>query len=100
MFLYTVPGPVSTLSADPGVVHIDLSWNPPLEPNGVIVNYEVGFSNGTGVLNYINTIDTRYTLTNVPPNTKVAFIVRAYTSIGPGNSLFYTVSTTDIRECI
>ena len=95
---HTVPGPVSGLSADPGVVHVNLSWNPPMEPNGVIVNYEVGFSNGTGVLNYINTVDTRYTLTNVPPNSIVAFSVKPYTIIGPGKALFNTVSTIDIRE--
>ena len=99
MFLYTAPGPVSGLSADPGVVHVNITWNPPIEPNGVIVNYEVGFTFGTGVLKYINTVDTHYTLTNVPPDTEVTLTVRAYTSIGPGNSLFSAVSTTDIREC-
>ena len=89
---------MSDLSADPGVVHINISWDPPMEPNGVIINYEVGFIIGTGVLNYINTVDTHYTLTNVPPDTDATFTVRAYTSIGPGNSLFSAVSTTDIRE--
>ena len=89
---------MSGLSADPGVVNINITWDPPTEPNGVIVNYEVGFTVGTGVLNYINTVDTHYTLTNVSPNTEVALTVRAYTSIGPGNSVFSAVSTTAIRE--
>ena len=89
---------MSGLSADPGVVHINISWDPPTEPNGVIVNYEVGFTVGTGILNYINTVDTHYTLTNVSPDTEVALTVRAYTSIGPGNSVFSAVSTTAIRE--
>ena len=97
--IHTVPGPVSNLSADPGVVHINFTWNPPIEPNGVIVNYEVGFTIGTGVLKYINTVDTHYTITSVPPSTDATFTVRAYTSIGPGNSLFSAVSTTDICEC-
>ena len=89
---------MSGLSADPGVVHINITWDPPTEPNGVIVNYEVGFTVGTGVLNYINTVDTHYTLTHVSPDTEVALTVRAYTSIGPGNSVFSAVSTTAIRE--
>ena len=89
---------MSGLSADPGVVHVNISWEPPTEPNGVIVNYEVGFTIGTGVLNYINTVDTHYTLTDVPPNTEVALSVRAYTSIGPGKQLYSAVSSTDIRE--
>ena len=90
---------MSGLSADPGVVHVNISWDPPTEPNGVIVNYEVGFTIGTGVLNYINTVDTHYTLSNVSPSTEVTFTVRAYTSIGPGNALFSAVSTPDIRKC-
>ena len=46
--IHTVPGPVSNLLADPGVVHINFTWNPPIEPNGIIVNYEVSFTIDTG----------------------------------------------------
>ena len=58
-------------------------YSTPLEPNGVIVAYELR-SNGSGSLNYINTTDTHHTLRDLPPNTVVAISVRAYTIIGPG----------------
>ena len=69
-----------------------------MEPNGVIVNYEVGFTISTGVLNYINTSATQHTLRYLPPNTMIAFSVRAYTIIGPGKAVLEKTSTTDIRE--
>ena len=35
-----VPGPVSDLSATPGVVQLTISWTGPSEPNGVITMYQ------------------------------------------------------------
>ena len=69
-----------------------------MEPNGVIVNYEVGFTISTGVLNYTNTSATQHTLRYLPPITMVAFSVRAYTIIGPGETIFGNASTKDVRE--
>ena len=89
---------MSGVSATPGVVHVDISWNPPMEPNGVIVNYEVGFTISTGVMNYINTSATQHTLRYLPPNTMITFSVRAYTIIGPGATTVGNTSTADICE--
>ena len=89
---------MSGVSAIPGVVHVDISWDPPMEPNGVIVNYEVGFTISTGVLNYINTSATQRTLRYLSPNTMITFSVRAYTIIGPGENVLGNISTEDIRE--
>ena len=98
MFLYTVPGPVSGVSATPGVVQVNISWNPPLQPNGAIINYEVGFTIGTGAFSYNNTLATHFVLEQLPPKTVVAFSIRAQTIIGPGGPFLTTSSTTDIRE--
>ena len=93
-----VPGPVSDLSATPGVVQLTISWTAPSEPNGVITMYQVTH-NSTGVLNYTNTSATQLTLRDLPPNTAVEYSVRAYTIIGPGEPVSEIESTTDIREC-
>ena len=97
MFL-SVPGPVSDLTAIPGVVHVDISWSPTLEPNGVISNYEVCYS---AVMNCINTsLATQHKLEDLPPNTVVTLSVRAYTIIGPGEAVSRNVSTTHVRKLI
>ena len=82
----TVPGPVSGLSATPGVTQLTISWTAPSEPNGVITMYQVTY-NSTGVLNYTNTSATQLTLRDLPPNTAVEYSVRAYTIIGPGDAV-------------
>ena len=94
----SVPGPVSDLTAIPGVVHIDISWSPTLEPNGVINNYEVCLRIHSSVMNCTNTSDTQYTLEYIPPNTVVTFSVRAYTVIGPGEAVSRNASTTHVRK--
>ena len=95
----TVPGPVSGLSATPGVVQLTISWSAPSEPNGVITMYQVTH-NSTGVLNYTNTSATQLTLRDLPPNTAVEYSVTAYTIIGPGDAVSSIALTTDIRKCI
>ena len=90
---------MSGLSVTPGVVQLTISWNPPSEPNGIITMYQISY-NVSGVLNYANTSATQHTLRDLPPNTVVTFSVRAYTIIGPGETVSNSTSTTDIRECI
>ena len=94
-----VPGSVSNLSVVPGVVEVNISWNPPSERNGIIVNYEVGFS-FNAVLNDTNTSDTQYTLRDLPPSSLITIFVRAYTVIGPGSIRVATTNTMDVRKCI
>ena len=84
-----VPGPVSDLSATPGLVQLTISWTAPSEHNGVITMYQVTF----------NTSATQLTLRDLPPNTAVEYSVRAYTIIGPGKPVSNITSTTDICEC-
>ena len=89
---------MSGVSATPGVVQVNISWNPPLQPNGAILNYEVGFAIGTAAFSYNDTLATHFVLEQLPPKTVVAFSIRAQTIIGPGGPFLTTSSTTDIRE--
>ena len=95
----TVPGPVSDLSATPGVVQLTISWTAPSEPNGVITMYQVTH-NSTGVLNYTNTSATQLTLRDLPINTAVEYSVRAYTIIGPGEAVSGIALIKDICEFV
>ena len=94
----TVPGPVCNLSVVPGVVEVNISWNPPSERNGIIVVYEVGFAISGTILNNRNTSDTQYTLRDLPPSSFIGIVVRAYSVIGPGNFTVATSITMDIRK--
>ena len=94
----SVPGPVSDLIAISGVIHVDISWSPTLEPNGIISNYEVCHRIHSGVMSCTNTSDTQYTLEYLSPHTVVTFSVRAYTIIGPGEAVSRNVSTTYVRK--
>ena len=96
---FTVPGPVSDLSAKSEftMVQLTISWSPPIEPNGVIIAYEIG-SNSSGVFTYSNTTDTQDILRDFTPNTVVVFSVRAYTIIGPGENVTDQSLTTIIRK--
>ena len=99
--MYTVPGPISGLSAIPEVVQLHILWSHPSEPNGLITAYEVCFNINAGVFNYINTSATQHTLSDLPPNTVVTFNIRAYTIIGPGEFVMAGQKTTGrVRECI
>ena len=93
----TVPGPVSGLSATPGVVQLTISWSPPSEPNGRIIAYQLQIISFSSAMEF-NTSDTQYTLRDLPPNTAVVFSVRAYTIIGPGESVPHRASTTSVRK--
>ena len=95
--MYTVPGPITGLSAIEGVAQLHILWSPPSEFNGVIIVYEV-CSNISGVLSYTNTSATQHALRDLPPNTVVTFSVRAYTIIGPGEYVTGQNTTGSVRE--
>ena len=65
---------------------INIVWNPPTIPNGIITVYEIRYreSTSTGPYNITNTTNTQYSIVGLIPNTSYTIGVRAYTSIGPG----------------
>ena len=96
---HTVPGPVSSLSATTAVTQLTVSWNPPSEPNGVIIVYELRYSSSNEMClcnsstATVNTSATQHTLRGLPRNTFFTFSVRAYTIIGPGEYMTGHAST-------
>ena len=78
----TVPGPVSDLSATPGVVQLTISWTAPSEPNGVITMYQVTH-NSTGVLNYTNTGTT---------HSQISLVDSMLETASPGPMIVYALT--------
>ena len=98
----TVPGPIHSLTATPKVISIVLSWRPPLEPNGVIIAYEVRYSSEgiTAEKTNVTVIgqDNSFTITGLLPSTRYNISVVAYTIVGPGVAVAMEWSTTNIRK--
>ena len=65
---------------------INITWNIPTVPNGVIIMYEIRYRefNSNGPYNMRNTTNTQYSIGGLLPNTNYTIGVRAYTSVGPG----------------
>ena len=92
-----MPGAVSNFMAEPMFTSVLLTWNPPQKPNGVIIVYEVSYNtNSSSELTVQNTTNVTLTL-RLALSTEVSNIsVRAYTSVGPGESSVYlNVSTSE-----
>ena len=81
---------------------INITWNIPTVPNGVIIMYEIRYreSNSNGPYNMINTTNTQYSIGGLLPNTNYTIGVRAYTSVGPGEWSDTQISTSNIRRCV
>ena len=74
------------LQASTRLTEVNITWNPPTIPNGIITVYEIRYreSTSTGPYNITNTTNTYYNIAGLIPNTSYTIGVRAYTSIGPG----------------
>uniref|UniRef100_A0A1X7T1J4 Fibronectin type-III domain-containing protein n=1 Tax=Amphimedon queenslandica TaxID=400682 RepID=A0A1X7T1J4_AMPQE len=82
----SIPGVITDLRHARTPTRINIVWNPPSMPNGIITVYEIRYreSTSTGPYNITNTTNTLYTIVGLIPNTSYIIRVRAYTSIGPG----------------
>ena len=85
---YLVPGAVLDLVGEVRFTSIVLTWSPPQEPNGIIITYEVTYNLNHENTNKINITDASNTyILELTPNARVSDIsVRAYTSVGPGDT--------------
>ena len=91
-----VPGPVGGITGTPYVSEVNLTWEPPLMPNGVIVAYEVSYRRTAS--SQSETRDNTTALVwasenNLEEDTEFIFSLRAYTRVGPGNYSSLTVIT-------
>ena len=84
------------------VDQINITWNQPSIPNGIIMMYEIHYTvydNGSGVFMMMNgTTNTQHTIDELLPNTSYIVGVRAYTIAGPGEWTDETAMTFDIRR--
>ena len=86
-----------------GPTAINIVWNPPTIPNGIITVYEIRYreSTSTGPYNITNTTNTQYSnvsIVGLIPNTSYTIGVRAYTSIGPGEWTDREYTMAQIRK--
>uniref|UniRef100_A0A8D0GQE2 Phosphatidylinositol phosphatase PTPRQ n=1 Tax=Sphenodon punctatus TaxID=8508 RepID=A0A8D0GQE2_SPHPU len=70
---------------------ISLSWSPPEEPNGIVINYEVLYSCGSNLF-FKNTSTTSIFLNGLKPYALYNISVRAFTRFGHGNQSSFTLS--------
>ncbi|VDM16171.1 unnamed protein product [Hydatigera taeniaeformis] len=98
------PGPVSELRAVMvGINRVNISWNPPTEPNGVITGYDFEAHEIRGLdialsSRYPTVYDsslTGYQMTALRSNTSYRLVVLARTSAGLGIDSFIDVTTLD-----
>ncbi|XP_075198535.1 phosphatidylinositol phosphatase PTPRQ [Anomaloglossus baeobatrachus] len=84
--LEDAPGspPQNLLSAGVNATAINLEWSSPAEPNGIVILYEIIYTNSTVILAQ-NTTSTTFTITDLNPYTLYRISVRAYTQFGHGD---------------
>ena len=96
ILLHAVPGPVGGITGTPYVSQVNLTWEPPLMPNGVIIAYEVSYRRTAS--SQSETRDNTTALVwasenNLEEDTEFIFSLRAYTRVGPGNYSSLTITT-------
>ena len=81
---------------------INIRWNIPTVPNGIIIMYEIRYreSSSNGPYNMTNTTNTQYRIGGLLPNTNYTIGARAYTSVGPGEWSDTQMSTSNIRRSL
>ena len=102
VILYTVPGPpdnftgISTNSSS-----ITLSWNTPIEPNGIITNYSIQYfviAAGKTLQISLMSSQTTTTLSGLLPYTNYSCNITAHTSVGGGPAATINVTTEQDSE--
>ncbi|EUB59051.1 Neuroglian [Echinococcus granulosus] len=101
------PGPVSELRAVVvGINRVNISWNPPTEPNGVITGYDFEAHEIKGLdialsSRYPTVHDgslTGYEMTALRANTSYRLVVLPRTSAGLGIDSFIDITTLDVTS--
>ena len=94
-FSSAVPSIVEALTGIGFATRIKLSWTPPTELNGIITEYFLTYSTGSGELSSANIAAsvTSYTVTGLEENTLYQLTVSAETSAGRGEGSTVSVRT-------
>ena len=88
-FYSVVPGPVSPLRSKVRFTSIDITWDRPRQPNGIILRYEIVYrvNDNTSPIaeSTTNPNDTiTFKIPALTLGTRVSVSVSAYTSVGRG----------------
>ncbi len=89
------------LMASPTATTLTLSWDPPAEPNGVIITYTLYVNYLNGTTTNILTASEQFIVSPLRPYQTVSVQVSASTSVGEGrktSSMEFT--TAEASECI
>ncbi|XP_069786249.1 protein sidekick-2 isoform X2 [Narcine bancroftii] len=98
-----VPGPpVGILFPEVRTTSLRLVWQPPAEPNGIILAYQVTHrlntsSTNTAVVDVLNPNARQYTATGLKPESSYIFRITAQTHKGWGEAAEVLVVTTEKR---
>ncbi len=83
---------------------IVLTWDPPDEPNGILIRYEITYRIGDGNIQTFNTgLNTAFQISPLETGTRVSDVsVSAYTSVGRGMpfNLPDLRTLTELRELL
>uniref|UniRef100_A0A8C1IU41 Sidekick cell adhesion molecule 1a n=1 Tax=Cyprinus carpio TaxID=7962 RepID=A0A8C1IU41_CYPCA len=99
-----VPGPPMRLVfPEVRLTEVRVVWQPPVDPNGIIMGYQVAYRLDSGDPNQFITVevgpDTRqFTASNLTPESAYIFRISAKTEQGWGTPAQAVVITTEIRE--
>ena len=74
---------------------INITWNQPSVPNGIIIVYEIRYreSDSSDSFIYMNTTNTQHIIDGLLPITNYTVGVRPYTIAGPGEWIEIQAST-------
>ncbi len=84
--IFIAPGSVLNFAISTWFTSLTLTWDPPDEPNGVIIRYEVTYRISDGNLQAVDAgLSTKFTISPLETGTRVSDVsVSAYTSVGRG----------------
>ena len=91
------------MSSGSDVDQINITWNQPSMPNGIIIMYDIRYrvSDNSDSFIYVNgTRNTQHIIDGLIPDTSYTVGVRAYTIAGPGEWTDETAMTFDIRKSL
>ena len=91
------------MSSGSDVDQINITWNQPSIPNGIIIMYDIRYrvSDNSDSFIYVNgTRNTQHIIDGLIPDTSYTVGVRAYTIAGPGEWTDETAMTFDIRKSL
>lgn len=99
LFLPTVPGSppygVAFESITPSEVNV--TWQPPLVPNGVITHYSLELWNSTHYLNLTSPFNHLH-ITHLRKYAQYRVVVAAHTRLGPGNYSSEPLNITTLED--